>query len=96
MTQLISSSIWGITYSGNVIGLDAEIVAYAVLDVLQKPVFGLWLLLTLDSVSSTYVSIISSLVLTNAQHRTPSLEGFWAHGFGSQGSLRVGDDDEGA
>jgi len=96
MTQLITSSIWGITYSGNIVGIDAEIVAYAVLDVLAKAVFGFWLLFTHDSMSSTYVSVISSLVSTNAQHRTPSLEGFWANGFGSQGSLRVGDDDGGA
>lgn len=27
-------------------------------------------------------------------HSSPSLEGFWANGFGSQGQLRVGDDDE--
>lgn len=35
------------------VGLDAEIVAYAVLDVLAKPVFGFWLLFTHDSMSST-------------------------------------------
>ena len=27
---------------------------------------------------------------------TLSIEGFWAHGLGKEGTLRVGDDDEGA
>lgn len=70
--------IWGIADGGRVVGLDAEIIAYAVLDILAKPVFGFWLLFTHDSMSST----------------SPSLEGFWSNGFGSQGTLRVGDDDE--
>jgi len=70
--------IWGIADGGRVIGVDAEIIAYAVLDVLAKPVFGSWLLITHDRMAST----------------TPSLEGFWTHGFGTQGSIRVGDDDE--
>jgi len=68
--------IWGIADGGRLVGLDAEIIAYAVLDVLAKPVFGFWLLFTHDSMSST----------------SPSVEGFWSNGFGSQGSIRVGDD----
>lgn len=60
------------------VGLDVEIIAYAILDVLAKPVFGFWLLFTHDSMAST----------------SPSLEGFWSQGWGSQGSIRVGDDDE--
>ena len=27
---------------------------------------------------------------------TLSIEGFWSHGLGKEGTLRVGDDDEGA
>ena len=53
--------------------IDSEIVAYAVLDLLAKPVFGLWLLLTHDSMART----------------TPSIGGFWAHGLSSEGTLRV-------
>lgn len=45
--------IWGIADGGRMVGLDAEIIAYAVLDVLAKPVFGFWLLFTHDSMSST-------------------------------------------
>jgi bacteriorhodopsin len=70
--------IWGIADGARLVSLDAEIISYAVLDVLAKPVFGFWLLFTHDSMSST----------------SPSLEGFWSNGFGSQGQLRVGDDDE--
>ncbi|KAJ9503460.1 hypothetical protein H2202_000599 [Exophiala xenobiotica] len=70
--------VWGLSEGGHVIDVNQEIVAYAVLDILAKPVFGFWLLFTHDSMSST----------------SPSLEGFWSQGFGSQGTLRVGDDDE--
>jgi len=45
--------IWGIADGAHVVGVDAEIVGYAVLDVLAKPVFGFWLLFTHDSMSST-------------------------------------------
>jgi len=72
--------IWGVADGARIASVDAEIICYAILDVLAKPVFGFWLLFTHDSMSST----------------SPSLEGFWAHGFGSQGQLRVGDDDDGA
>ncbi|EHY52045.1 hypothetical protein HRR83_003394 [Exophiala dermatitidis] len=70
--------IWALSEGAHIISVDAEVIAYAVLDILAKPVFGFWLLFTHDSMAST----------------TPSLEGFWAHGFGTQGALRVGDDDE--
>ncbi|MCJ1353407.1 MAG: hypothetical protein MMC33_003393 [Icmadophila ericetorum] len=72
--------IWGIADGSRNIGLDPEIIGYAVLDVLAKPIFGFWLLFTHDAMPSTSVT----------------LEGFWAHGLGKEGSLRVGDDDEGA
>jgi bacteriorhodopsin len=47
------SSIWGIAYGSRTIGVDSEIIAYAVLDILAKPVFGFWLLFTHDSISET-------------------------------------------
>ncbi|NRJ45862.1 hypothetical protein F3B15_25070, partial [Salmonella enterica subsp. enterica serovar Typhi] len=71
--------IWGIADGSRNINVDSEIIAYAVLDVLAKPVFGFWLLFTHDSMSNT-----------------ASLEGFWSKGLGSDGAIRVGDDDEGA
>ena len=48
---LMYSSIWGIADGSRNVGLDAEIVAYAVLDILAKPVFGFWLLFTHDSLA---------------------------------------------
>ncbi|KAL9618226.1 MAG: hypothetical protein Q9160_007060 [Pyrenula sp. 1 TL-2023] len=72
--------VWGVADGSRIANVDSEIVAYAVLDVLAKPVFGFWLLFTHDSMSGT----------------TPSVGGFWAEGFGKEGSIRVGDDDEGA
>ncbi|KAL8699317.1 MAG: hypothetical protein Q9201_006076 [Fulgogasparrea decipioides] len=71
--------IWGIADGSRNIDVNAEIIAYAVLDILAKPVFGFWLLITHDNFSSS-----------------ASIDGFWAHGLGKEGTLRVGDDDEGA
>ncbi|KAI4197774.1 MAG: hypothetical protein LQ346_002934 [Caloplaca aetnensis] len=71
--------IWGIADGSRNISVDGEIIAYAVLDILAKPVFGFWLLFTHDNFSSS-----------------ASIEGFWAHGLGKEGTLRIGDDDEGA
>ncbi|KAL9102518.1 MAG: hypothetical protein Q9163_002353 [Psora crenata] len=72
--------IWGIADGSRNLSVDAEIICYAVLDVLAKAVFGFWLLFTHDSMSDT----------------TYSLEGFWSEGFSKDGAIRVGDDDEGA
>ena len=60
--------------------VDEEIISYAVLDILAKPIFGAWLLFTHASMPETNVDI----------------GGFWSHGLGSEGQIRVGDDDEGA
>jgi bacteriorhodopsin len=37
--------VWGIGDGARLLSVDAEIICYAVLDVLAKPVFGLWLLI---------------------------------------------------
>ncbi|KAL8837671.1 MAG: hypothetical protein Q9205_007533 [Flavoplaca limonia] len=71
--------IWGIADGSRNINVDSEIIAYAVLDILAKPVFGFWLLFTHDNMAST-----------------SSIDGFWANGLGKEGTLRIGDDDEGA
>lgn len=73
--------IWAIGDGARKISVDAEVVCYAILDVLAKPVFGLWLLFTHERIASSNVV----------------LDGAWSHGFGKrEGTLRVGDDDEGA
>lgn len=72
---------WAIGDGARKISVDTEVVIYAILDILAKPVFGFWLLLTHDRLASSNVI----------------LDGAWAHGFGKrEGTLRVGDDDEGA
>ncbi|RYP78423.1 hypothetical protein DL771_000608 [Monosporascus sp. 5C6A] len=69
--------VWGFAQGARIASVDGEIITYAVLDLLTKAVFGLWLLLTLDS---------------NAVRSTPSLDGFWSEGLLSDGSLRVGEE----
>lgn len=71
--------IWGVADGSRVMNVDGEIIAYAVLDILAKPVCGFWLLLTHDSMART----------------SPSIGGFWAHGLSSEGTLRVGDGRDG-
>jgi bacteriorhodopsin len=77
MPVLILDSVWGIADGSRKISVDSEIIAYAVLDVLAKPVFGIWLLVTHAKMPETNVD----------------LGGFWAHGLSGEGSLRLGDDD---
>jgi bacteriorhodopsin len=38
--------VWGLGDGSRILSVDSEIMAYAVLDVLAKPVFGFWLLIT--------------------------------------------------
>jgi hypothetical protein len=57
--------------------VDQEIIAYAVLDILAKPVFGAWLLFAHQRIPETNVE----------------LGGFWSEGLGQKGAIRVGDDD---
>jgi len=38
--------VWGLGDGSRILSVDSEIIAYAVLDVLAKPVFGFWLLIT--------------------------------------------------
>jgi len=72
--------IWGVADGARILNVNQEIIAYAVLDVLAKPVFGAWLLITHANLPESNIE----------------LGGFWSHGLGSEGRIRVGDDDEGA
>jgi bacteriorhodopsin len=61
--------------------LDAEVICYAILDILAKPVFGFWLLIAHAKIPASNIA----------------LNGVWTGGVGSsEGRIRVGDDDEGA
>lgn len=70
--------IWGVAAGGRHMSVDGEIIAYAVLDILAKPVFGFWLLTTYDKLGDA----------------TPKIEGFWANGLNYEGTIRVGETDE--
>lgn len=59
------------------IGVDGEVIAYAILDVLAKAVFGAWLLIT----------------HANMRESDVELSGFWTNGLNSDGAVRLGDDD---
>lgn len=58
--------------------VDGEIIAYAVLDILAKPVFGFWLLLS-------HARLTGQLCLH---------DGFWNRGLSTQGGVRLGEDDD--
>ncbi|KAL9095903.1 MAG: hypothetical protein Q9165_001900 [Trypethelium subeluteriae] len=72
--------VWGVADGSRIASVDDEIIAYAVLDVLAKPVFGAWLLFTHQSMPETNVE----------------LGGFWSEGLKGEGQIRIGDDDDGA
>jgi len=69
--------VWGIADGSRNVSVDGEIIAYAVLDVLAKPIFGLWLLVTHANMPESNID----------------LGGFWTHGLTREGALRLGDDD---
>jgi len=69
--------IWGIVDGSRILSVNGETIAYAVLDVLAKGVFGAWLLITHRRTPETHVDV----------------GGFWAHGATSEGHIRIGDDE---
>lgn len=60
--------------------MSTEIIVYAVLDVLIKVVVGV------------------ALIRASRRNRdtTPEVGGYWSTGVGAEGTIRVGDDEEGA
>jgi len=69
--------VWGIASASHKTTVDTEIIIYAILDILAKPVFGLWLLLSQRRVPEANVEI----------------GGYWSHGLSSEGSIRLADDE---
>ncbi|KAH7073363.1 hypothetical protein FB567DRAFT_198299 [Paraphoma chrysanthemicola] len=69
--------VWGLADGSRKIGVDGEVIAYAVLDVLAKGVFGAWLLIT----------------HANLRESDVELNGFWANGLNRDGAVRLGEDD---
>jgi len=69
--------IWAVGEGTGIISVDGEIIAYGILDLLAKPVFGAWLLFSHDVISDGNLDV----------------GGFWSAGIGGEGRLRLGDDD---
>jgi len=69
--------VWGLADGARIVGVDGEVIAYAVLDVLAKGVFGAWLLVTHAKMPESDVE----------------LNGFWANGLSKEGAIRIGEDD---
>lgn len=74
---LTFSSVWGLADGARIVGVDGEVIAYAILDVLAKGVFGAWLLITHAKLPESDVE----------------LSGFWANGLNREGAVRLGEDD---
>ena len=68
-------SVWAVADGARIASVDGEIVAYAVLDLLAKPVFGAWLLLSHDR------GLAGPALVLN---------GFWSEGLQGEGAIRVG------
>ncbi|KAH7405972.1 hypothetical protein DE146DRAFT_429865 [Phaeosphaeria sp. MPI-PUGE-AT-0046c] len=69
--------VWGLADGARKVGVDGEIVAYAILDVLAKGVFGAWLLVT----------------HANLRESDVELTGFWSNGLNRDGAVRLGEDE---
>jgi len=70
--------IWLVAHTKG-LSVDSEVLAFAILDLFSKPVFGFWLLLAHRNLPASEVHI----------------SGIWSDGFGHQeGTIRVGEDDE--
>ncbi|CAM1508613.1 Fc.00g054610.m01.CDS01 [Cosmosporella sp. VM-42] len=72
--------VWGIADGGRRVSVDSEIIVYAVLDILAKVGFGIWLLSAHRQNPDTHVD----------------LGGYWSNGLGTEGRIRIGDDENGA
>jgi len=69
--------IWGIADGSRKASVDSEIIAYAVLDILAKPVFGVWLLMAHRRIAESNVDV----------------GGWWSNGLGGEGRIRLADDE---
>lgn len=74
---LIYPIIWAASSNTRRMSVDAEIVVYAILDVLSQGILGYWLLVSHDSASPV----------------TTNMDGFWSHGTGDEGNIRVGENE---
>ncbi|KAK2843933.1 hypothetical protein FQN49_005927 [Arthroderma sp. PD_2] len=76
--MLIYPIIWAISNNARKMSIDAEIIVYAILDILLQAGFGYWLVVSHDKIKSIMVS----------------LDGFWANGASGEGNIRVGENED--
>jgi bacteriorhodopsin len=69
--------IWGIATLSHKTSVDTEILIYAVLDILAKPVFGIWLLISHRAIAESNID----------------LGGYWSQGLSAEGRIRIGDEE---
>ena len=70
-------SVWAIATLGKRTTVDTEILIFAVLDLLVKPVFGFWLLVSNRALAETNID----------------LAGYWSQGLSAEGRIRIGDEE---
>ncbi|KAK4141893.1 uncharacterized protein C8A04DRAFT_13653 [Dichotomopilus funicola] len=69
--------VWAIAPLARKTSVDVEIIIYAVLDILVKPVFGLWLLGSIRSIAEANIDV----------------GGYWSQGPSAEGRIRIGEED---
>jgi len=69
--------IWAASTHSRRMSVDAEIITFAILDILSQAVFGLWLLITHDRMQS----------------KTMAIDGFWVIGVNTEGGIRIGEEE---
>ncbi|KAH6615978.1 hypothetical protein B0J18DRAFT_438599 [Chaetomium sp. MPI-SDFR-AT-0129] len=69
--------VWAIAPLARKTSVDVEIIIYAVLDILAKPVFGLWLLGSIRSIAEANIDV----------------GGYWSQGPSAEGRIRIGEED---
>ncbi|EAQ83604.1 hypothetical protein CHGG_10008 [Chaetomium globosum CBS 148.51] len=69
--------VWGIAALARKTNVDTEVIIYAVLDVLAKPIFGLWLLVSHRAIAESNIDI----------------GGYWSQGPAADGRIRIGDEE---
>lgn len=77
MEMLTCDSVWGIAALARKTSVDTEILIYAILDLLVKPVFGLWLLISHRAIAESNID----------------LGGWWSNGLSAEGRIRIGDEE---
>ncbi|KAH7166351.1 hypothetical protein EDB81DRAFT_284595 [Dactylonectria macrodidyma] len=70
--------VWGVSAGAKKTTVDTEIITYAVLDVLSKAIFGLWLIFASRKYRET----------------SPEVGGYWTYGFATDGRIRIGQNGE--